>query len=94
MKKVFQKIAAGLEDAMAFAEGDESRARELRLVDIKAVRARLGQTQGQFSKDFKLPVGTLRDWEQHRREPDTGSKVYLSMIDADPEAVKRILAKV
>ncbi len=94
MKKIFDKIAAGLEDAIAFAEGDESRAREVKPVDIKAVRASLGQTQGQFSKDFKLPVGTLRDWEQHRREPDTGSKVYLSMIEADPEAVKQILAKV
>ena len=45
-------------------------------------------------EDFKLPLGTLRDWEQHRREPDTGSKLYLSMIEADPEAVKKILAKV
>jgi hypothetical protein len=53
-----------------------------------------GKTQDQFSKDFKLPIGTVRDWEQHRREPETGSKVYLSMIEADPEGVRQILAKV
>jgi putative transcriptional regulator len=94
MKKAFDKIAAGLEDAIAFAGGDEARARIVEPVDIKAVRNRLGKTQGQFSNEFKLPIGTLRDWEQHRREPDTGSKVYLSMIEADPEAVKQILAKV
>jgi putative transcriptional regulator len=94
MKKAFDKIAAGIEDAIAFAGGDETRARVAKPVDIKALRQRIGKTQGQFSSEFKLPVGTLRDWEQHRREPDTGSKVYLSMIEADPEAVKRILAKV
>jgi len=94
MKKAFDKIAAGLEDAIAFAEGNESRGRVAKPVDIKAVRNRLGKTQGQFSEEFKLPVGTVRDWEQHRREPDTGSRVYLSMIEADPEGVKKILAKV
>lgn len=94
MKRAFDKIAAGIEDAIAFANGDETRARIVRPVDLKALRDRIGKTQGQFSKDFKLPIGTLRDWEQHRREPDTGSKVYLSMIEADPEGVKRILAKV
>lgn len=94
MKKAFDKIAAGLEDAIAFAGGDETRGRAMKPVDIKALRKRVGRTQGQFSEEFRLPVGTLRDWEQHRREPDTGSKVYLAMIEADPEGVKRILAKV
>lgn len=94
MKKAFDKIAAGLEDAIAFADGDEGRARIVKPVDVKALRRRIGKTQGQFSKDFRLPLGTVRDWEQHRREPETASKVYLSMIEADPEGVKRILAKV
>jgi putative transcriptional regulator len=94
MKSAFDKIAAGLEDAIAFTGGDEARASVVKPVDLKALRLRIGRTQGEFSKDFKLPIGTLRDWEQHRREPDTGSKVYLSMIEADPEGVKKILAKV
>jgi putative transcriptional regulator len=94
MKRAFDKIATGLHDAIAFAEGDEARGRVVKPVDIKALRKRVGKTQGQFSDEFNLPIGTLRDWEQHRREPDTGSKVYLSMIEADPDGVKRILAKV
>lgn len=94
MKKAFDKIAAGVEDAIAFADGDESRARIVKPVDVKALRQRIGKTQGEFSKDFKLPLGTVRDWEQHRREPESASKVYLSMIEADPEGVRRILAKV
>jgi putative transcriptional regulator len=94
MKRAFDKIMAGINDVTAYAKGDESRARIVRPVDIKALRQRIGKSQGEFSKEFKLPIGTLRDWEQHRREPDTGSKVYLSMIEADPEAVIKILAKV
>jgi putative transcriptional regulator len=94
MKSAFDKIMAGINDVTAYAKGDETRARIVRPVNIKALRERIGRTQGEFSKDFKLPIGTLRDWEQHRREPDTGPKVYLSMIDADPEAVIKILAKV
>lgn len=94
MKSAFDKIAAGIEDAIAFAEGRSSNARLVRPVDIKSVRERLGKTQGQFSEEFKLPIGTVRDWEQHRREPDTGSRVYLAMIEADPDGVQKILSKV
>lgn len=94
MKKAFDKISAGLDDAIAFAGGDQTRGRVAKTIDIKSLRERIGKTQDQFSDEFRLPIGTVRDWEQHRREPDTASKVYLSMIEADPEAVKEILAKV
>ena len=94
MKTAFDKIAAGLDDAIAFAKGDLSRGRTAKVVDIKAIRAARGLSQGEFSRRYRLPLGTLRDWEQHRRTPDTGSKLYLAMIEADPEGVEKIIAKV
>lgn len=94
MKSAFDKIAAGLGDAIAFMEGDQSRARYAKVVDVKGIRETRNMTQGQFAKVYKLPLGTVRDWEQHRRVPDTATKVYLSMIEADPEGVQKILAKV
>lgn len=94
MKSAFDKIAAGLDDAIAFAQGDGERARVAKVVDIKAIRAARGLSQGEFSRRYRLPLGTLRDWEQRRRTPDTGSKLYLAMIEADPEGVERIIAKV
>lgn len=45
MKSAFDKIAAGLEDAIAFAEGRENKGTLIKRVDIKSVRKRLGQTQ-------------------------------------------------
>lgn len=94
MKSTFDKIMAGIGDVTAFAKGDEKRASVVQPVDIKELRLRRKMTQNEFSAKYRLPIGTVRDWEQHRRAPDTGSKVYLSMIEADPEAVEMILAKV
>jgi putative transcriptional regulator len=41
-----------------------------------------------------LGVGTVRDWEQQRRQPDAGSATLLRMIAADPEGFEAIIAKV
>lgn len=93
MKSAFDKIAAGLGDAIAYADGDKSRGREA-TVDVKAVRALTKKTQPAFAEAYRFPIGTLRDWEQGRRTPDTGSMTLLKMIAADPDAVERIIAKV
>ncbi|WP_277981539.1 helix-turn-helix domain-containing protein [Sphingomonas phyllosphaerae] len=93
MKSAFDKIAAGLEDAIAFAEGDETRGR-IATVDVRAVRAVTRKTQDAFARAYRIPLGTLRDWEQGRRRPDSGSVTLLKMIEAEPETVERILAGV
>jgi len=94
MKRAFDKIAAGLDDAIAFAEGDTARGRETKPVDVKAIRSSMNLTQEEFAKRYHLPIGTLRDWEQRRSHPDSGSRVYLQMIEAEPTTVQRIVEKV
>ncbi len=88
----FDGIVAGLGDAIAYRKGDTSRARLANGPDVKAIRERTKLTQDQFAVTFKLPLGTVRDWEQGRRQPETGSRLYLRMIEADPAAVRSILA--
>ena len=44
-------------------------------------------TQQQFSQQFELPLGTLRDWEQGTREPDSAAKSYLRVIAKIPQGV-------
>ncbi|AXB80729.1 helix-turn-helix domain-containing protein (plasmid) [Novosphingobium sp. P6W] len=92
-KNAFSKIAAGLEDAIAFSTGDTTRAR-VAGPDVKAIRAKTKLSQSKFAAEFHLPVSTVRDWEQERRAPDAPARAYLSMIEADPEAVMRIMAKI
>ncbi len=96
MTKAFDKIAAGLEDALAYAKGDKSRGitHEIEVVDVGAIRKQLGLSQDKFAGLFKINTATLRNWEQHRREPDGPAKVLLYIISKEPEAVLRALQAV
>ena len=57
----------------------------------KRIRWRLRMSQIEFAKVFRIPAGTLRDWEQHRREPDQAARAYLEVIATNPEAVIAVL---
>jgi putative transcriptional regulator len=94
MKAALDKIAEGMNDAIAFARGDASRGREARPVDVKAIRRSMNLTQAEFARRFRLPLGTVRDWEQRRTRPDSGSEVYLRMIEAEPATVSKLVEKV
>ena len=57
----------------------------------KTLRRALGLTQEEFAARFQIPVGTLRDWEQGRTEPDQPARAYLRAIAGDAQAVARAL---
>ena len=57
----------------------------------KTLRRALGLTQEEFAARFQIPIGTLRDWEQGRAEPDQTARAYLKVIAADAAAVQRAL---
>ena len=88
----FKGIAAGLEDAIAFMQGDTSRGVVHHAIDIKAIRKATGKTQEQFAATYRIPRGTLRDWEQGRRVPDAPARALLTIISRDPVAAERLLA--
>jgi putative transcriptional regulator len=60
-------------------------------VNPKKLRERLGLTQEQFAKTYWIPIGTLRDWEQRRKNADRTAQAYLKVIDKDPQAVAALL---
>ncbi len=58
----------------------------------RILRRALGLTQEEFSAArYRIPIGTLRDWEQGRAEPDQPARAYLTAIAYDPEGVRRAL---
>jgi len=63
-----------------------------RVPRAKTLRRALALTQEEFAARYHIPLGTLRDWEQGRSEPDQPSRAYLTVIAHDPEGVKRALA--
>lgn len=94
--EVAQSIRRGLEQAIDYASGrvEESRygVHLPRVVDVKAIRARLALTQEEFAGRFGFSVNTLRHWEQGRRVPEGPTRAYLLVIDRDPKAVEKALS--
>ncbi|HEY2861353.1 MAG TPA: helix-turn-helix domain-containing protein [Terracidiphilus sp.] len=64
-----------------------------RFVNTKRLRDRVGLTQEEFSARYRIPVGTLRDWEQGRKFPDPPARAYLTVIEKDPSTVAILLGK-
>jgi len=64
-----------------------------RVPRVKTVRAALRLTQEEFAERYKIPLGTLRDWEQARVEPDAPARAYIQVIAGDPEGVVRALSR-
>jgi putative transcriptional regulator len=62
-----------------------------RVPRIKTLRRALRLTQEDFAARYHIPLGTLRDWEQGRCEPDQPARAYLTVIARDPEGVKHAL---
>ena len=60
---------------------------------VRVLRMALGLTQEEFAGAYGIPVGTLRDWEQGRREPDQASKTLLKLIEIMPQEVRAALAE-
>ncbi len=62
-----------------------------RVPRVKTLRRALHLTQEEFAARYHIPLGTLRDWEQGRSEPDQPARAYLRVIANDPQRVERAL---
>jgi putative transcriptional regulator len=60
---------------------------------IKAIRAKTKLSQAKFASKLRVPVGTVRDWEQLRRTPDAPARTLLGMVNADPKAALALIEK-
>src|SRR5690348_6076645 len=57
----------------------------------RAIREGLGLTQREFARTFQIALGTLRDWEQGTRRPDSAARAYLRVIEEMPDTVRAAL---
>src|SRR5215469_7457783 len=76
-------------DALPMTEEELRKAR--RVPRVKTLRRSLQLTQEEFASRYRIPLGTLRDWEQGRSEPDQTARAYLKVIAVEPEMVRRAL---
>ena len=87
--EAIEQAARADPDAQPLTEADLSRMK--RRPRVKIIRRALDLTQEEFSERYHIPLGTLRDWEQGRSEPDQPTRAYLTLIARDPEHVHRTL---
>jgi putative transcriptional regulator len=87
--EAIERAARADRDAQPLSETDLKRMR--RTPQAKIVRRALELTQEEFAARYHIPLGTLRDWEQGRAEPDQPTRAYLTLIARDPGYVNRTL---
>jgi putative transcriptional regulator len=86
-----QRHAAAVADPDAQPLTPEDFKRMKRTPQVKVIRRALGFSQEEFAEHFHIPIGTLRDWEQGRKEPDAAAKAYLRVIAREPNTVRKAL---
>jgi putative transcriptional regulator len=82
-----QRHKAALSDPDAQPLGPDDFKRMKKTPRVKIIRRALGLSQEEFAARFHIPIGTLRDWEQGRKEPDAAARSYLTVIGRNPDVV-------
>lgn len=62
------------------------------VIPPQLLRERLGMTQAQFAKALRIPLATLRNWEQGRVLPDPAARSLLTIVAKNPKAALAALA--
>lgn len=94
-KEDFDGVLQGLREARAHARGEDVPGLKVHLpenLDVAAIRKRTGLSQDRFAHTIAVPVGTLRNWEQKRRQPEGPARVLLALLDHNPKLVAETLA--
>ena len=86
-----ERHAAALADPDAQPFTEDGLRRIKPTPQARVIRRALALSQEEFAARFHIPLGTLRDWEQGRKEPDTAARAYLRVIGHNPDAVTEAL---
>lgn len=87
-----QRHDAALRDPDAQPLTPEDMKRMRRRPQVQVIRRAMALSQQEFAARFRIPLGTLRDWEQGRKDPDAAARAYLLVIKRIPSAVTEALS--
>jgi putative transcriptional regulator len=90
-----KRILGSIQQARAYARGEISDGFAIHVpkeVDVRKIRRKLQLSQAQFAHRFGFSPAAVRDWEQHRRQPEQAARVLLLVISRDPAVVDEALA--
>jgi len=95
MTKFGEALIGSLEEAVAHAKGEAPgvRVHTVAVPDVRAIRRQLNMSQQAFAETYRIPLPTLKNWEQGRRHPDAPAAAYLAVIARNPAAVSAALTQ-
>jgi putative transcriptional regulator len=87
--ELFAELVASVREGGAILRSEiaPSRTFVLDKVDIRRIREGYKLSQGQFASLLGISIGTLRNWEQGRRQPEGPAMVLLQVAAKHPDAV-------
>jgi putative transcriptional regulator len=94
-KKLFAELVESMKQMGEIARGERAPAREIHIdaLRVRKIRQATGLSQAKFARVIQVEVGTLRNWEQGRREPTGPAKALLRAIERKPREVLQALAE-
>ncbi len=96
MGKFGKELITSMEQAAAHARGHKPRGIRITKVktpDVKAIRRFLRMSQHRFAAVYRIPLSTLKNWEQGRRRPDAPAAAYLLAIQRRPKEIMEAMAQ-
>ena len=94
MNKFSKELIESMTEAGEHAEGKPGpvRVHVVEVPDVRAIRRRLRMSQADFARVYRIPLATLKNWEQARRQPDAPAAAYLQVIANLPREARDALA--
>ncbi|NTZ95296.1 helix-turn-helix domain-containing protein [Pseudomonas koreensis] len=85
-KGLFNRLKESMAQMNEIDQGERQPSREFHVdaVQVKNIRKSTGLSQTAFAETIDVAVGTLRNWEQGRRDPEGPARALLRAIHNDP----------
>ena len=94
-KRLFKKLAASMREMGEITRGKRAPSRrfEITAMDVQEIRKSTGLSQANFARIIHVQLGTLKNWEQGRRDPTGPAKALLQVIRRDPAHALKALSE-
>lgn len=86
MSIFFDELMESVEQMDEILRGEREASREFHVdaLQVREIRKATGLSQAKFAAMIDVHLGTLRNWEQGRRQPTGPAKALLKAIYRDP----------
>lgn len=91
--EMFNELVQSMEEASAIIKGEmkPSRVFVYSPLNVKKIRENAKKNQEEFAHMIGVSIGTLRNWEQGRRQPEGPALALLRLVAFDPDYVAQVL---